>query len=201
MIIGVIGAGHLGTSVGLACAKGGHEIILSSRHPERIRTDAKNVQVSTIANCALEAEIILLATPYSTLPELARKLEIAISEKIVIDATNPDPSDKGELAETSRREGMGVTTQKYLKTAKVIRAFSSINAGNVTCSRKQPLPLAVPVAGDDEKAVEIVKKIVRDAGCVPVVTGNLASGRIFEWGNPGCFVNTNESDFRKQIKL
>ncbi|GMA08164.1 hypothetical protein GCM10025886_13150 [Tetragenococcus halophilus subsp. flandriensis] len=199
MKIGVIGAGHLGTSVGSAIAEGGHEVLLSSRHPKYLQDSQPNTSIMTIEECAKKADVILLATPYRALPKLAQQLAKDITNKVVLDATNPEPSDNGKLAETSRQEGMGVTTQSYLSTARVVRAFSSINAGNVPRSRYQSSPLAIPIAGDDPKAVEIAKQIVSDAGCTPVVTGDLASGRIFEWGNPGCFVNTNEARLRRII--
>lgn len=50
-------------------------------------------------------------------------------------------------------------------------------------------------------AVALVEKLVRDAGCAPVTTGDLASGRIFEWGNPGCFVSTNEAGLRRAMGM
>ncbi|MFV0461773.1 MAG: hypothetical protein ACK5MP_01035 [Nostocoides sp.] len=127
--------------------------------------------------------------------------DVLLTGKVLVDATNPEPSCHDELSERSRRDGMGVTTQCLFRAARVVRAFSSINAGNVTRSCDQAEPFAVPVAGDDPDAVAVAEQLVRDAGCVPVVTGDLASGRVFEWGNPGCFVNTNETGLRAALGM
>ncbi|MHA2787561.1 NADPH-dependent F420 reductase [Corynebacterium sp. S7] len=198
MIIGVIGAGSLGSSVGRALSEGGHEVIFSSRHPARLRPLA-GIRVATVEEAAEQADVLLLSTPYRALPSVARTLNPYITGKVIIDATNPNPSDYDDLSETSRRDGMGVTTQRYLPEARVVRAFSSINAWNVVSSRNDAQPLGVPVAGDDKEAVALVEKLVRDAGCAPVTTGDLESGRIFEWGNPGCLVNTNEAGLRRAM--
>lgn len=201
MKLGVIGAGALGGAVGRAWAKGGHEVILSSRHPSRLTVSGSGLRAASVEDCAHDAEVLLIATPYEALPDLGRQLRPQIAGKVVLDATNPDPFSHSELAEATRRNGMGLTSQKCLAGSRLVRAFSSINASAVTNSRGAARPLAVPVAGDDEIAVAIAERLVRDAGCVPVVTGDLASSRIFQWGNPGCFVNTDEAGLRKVLGL
>lgn len=200
MIVGMFGAGSLGSAVGQAIAAGGHHVILSSRHPERLNP-GPNQAAATLAECARRADVLMLATPYRALPSLAKELLPLLDGKVVIDATNPEPGDHDALSEEARRDGMGVVTQRYLPSSRVVRAFSSINAWNVVRSRSQPEPLAVSVAGDDPDAVGIVEELVHDAACVPVVTGDLASGRTFEWGGPGCFVNTNEAGLRALLGL
>ncbi|HEN3604152.1 TPA: hypothetical protein U5E23_001383 [Yersinia enterocolitica] len=43
--------------------------------------------------------------------------------------------------------------------------------------------------------------MVRDAGSVPVVTGNLASSRVFEDGTPIDQADTDEATLRKMLNL
>jgi predicted dinucleotide-binding enzyme len=199
MILGVIGAGQLGGSVARAYAASGNTVIISSRHPNRLDESTPGLSAATIDECARQADVLLLATPYRALPQVAQTLNPHVTGKIIIDATNPNPYDSDELSVMANRDGMGITTQRYLPTTKLVRAFSSVNAGNIIRSRHQRAPLAIPVAGNDPAAVAIVEEIVRDAGCTPVVTGDLASGRIFEWGHPGCLVHADEAGLRSVL--
>ncbi|NUT99708.1 MAG: NADP oxidoreductase, partial [Saccharothrix sp.] len=41
-------------------------------------------------------------------------------------------------------------------------------------------PLGVPVCGDSPAALEVVRELVRDAGCVPVDGGGLARAALME---------------------
>ncbi|MGJ0184350.1 NADPH-dependent F420 reductase [Corynebacterium glyciniphilum] len=208
MNIGIIGAGSLGGAVGRALAAGGHDIVLSSRHPERLREEAPRITTSTIDGCVRTADLLLLSTPYRVLPEISRQLRPLLAERnddqriMVLDATNPSPgADSDEISQTAYRDGMGITTQKYLPDARVVRAFSSVNAGEITRSRSAAQPLAIPVAGDDPAAVDTAAQLVRDAGCAPVVTGDMSTARKFEWGNPGCLVHTDEHGMRRVLEL
>lgn len=61
--------------------------------------------------------------------------------------------------------------------------------------------LGVPLAGDDQEAVQIAAQLVLDAGCEPVVVGNLLAGRKFERGAPGFRANTTAADLRQRLDL
>lgn len=55
MKIGVIGAGAIGRTYGELFKRAGHEVMLSSRHPEHI--EAGDYQIGTVAEAAAFGEV------------------------------------------------------------------------------------------------------------------------------------------------
>jgi 8-hydroxy-5-deazaflavin:NADPH oxidoreductase len=89
--IAIVGAGNVGRSLGLAFAGLGHQIRFGVRDPADPRhADLKKNDLSVQATplAALEAETIILATPWT---QTRSALDAAgdLSGKVVIDATNP----------------------------------------------------------------------------------------------------------------
>ena len=84
------------------------------------------------------------------------------------------------------RQGVGETAAALFDASRLVRCFSAVDA---TCIEQghgygEDEPLAVPLAGDDAAAVETVARLVAEIGCVPVVTGDIASSRSFQRGSP-----------------
>jgi 8-hydroxy-5-deazaflavin:NADPH oxidoreductase len=76
-----------------------------------------------------------------------------------------------------------VTSKEFLPGVRLVRAFNAINAGNLARdANRSPERLAIPLAGDDAGALEIAKRLVRDAGFDPVVVGGLDRAREFDVG-------------------
>jgi hypothetical protein len=59
----------------------------------------------------------------------------------------------------------------------------------------------VPIAGDDAEAVQVAAQLVRDAGCEPVVVGNLSAAKSFQRGGPGFRANTTALELRRRLGL
>jgi predicted dinucleotide-binding enzyme len=77
--------------------------------------------------------------------------------------------------------GVGRTSAKYLPGTRLVRAFSAVDATAVDASAgRQSDRLGVPLAGDDAQAVQVAAQLVRDAGCEPVVVGDLAAATRFQ---------------------
>jgi hypothetical protein len=72
MKIGIIGPGHVGSSVAALLVKGGHEVRFGAREP---RDDASLPgRIGTIAQAAAFGNVVLCAAPYGVWPQLAREL-------------------------------------------------------------------------------------------------------------------------------
>ncbi|MGX1101385.1 NADPH-dependent F420 reductase [Amorphus sp. MBR-141] len=197
--IGVIGAGWLGGTVGRALAEAGHEVVFASRHPESLSplTDGlRNARAGTPQEAAAFGDVVLFATPYDALASYGRTLSAELRGKIVLDATNPRP-DK-ERGRSAYERGVAQTSTELLPGTRLVRCFSAVDA---TCIGQQHgyserEALAVPLASDDKDALAVASDVVRDTGCIPVVTGGLASSRIFQRGGPGFRANTGERNLR-----
>ncbi len=204
--IGVIGAGSLGGTVGSLWVQAGHEVFFSSRHPEELKSMVAGLGARASAGTPQEAaafgSIILFAVPYSALPALGKALADALRGKIVLDACNPSAYSSDALVTEAQANGAGPTTAKYLPGTRVVRAFSAVDATAVAASAgRHDDKLGVPLAGDDAQAVAIAAQLVVDAGCEPVIVGNLASAKSFQRGGPGFRANTTAAELRRLLGL
>ncbi|HLY55592.1 MAG TPA: NADPH-dependent F420 reductase [Stellaceae bacterium] len=206
MHIGVIGAGWLGGTVGRQWVKAGHDVLFSSRNPathaEIARRLGPHASVGTIRQAAGFGEVVLIAVPYSALPDLGRQLKDDLAGKIVLDACNPYPPDPEDFRKAIQEEGVALATARLLPGARVARAFSAVDATSVEESAGGAGPrLGVPIASDDREALSTAEQLVRDAGCEPVVVGGLADARSFQRGGPGFRANTDAGDLRRRLGL
>jgi predicted dinucleotide-binding enzyme len=204
MRIGVIGAGSLGGTVGSVLVKAGHEVKFSSRHPEDLismtRELGRRASVGTPKEAAEFGTVLLFAVPYDALPQVGRDLQDVIQKKIVLDACNARGGDP--LAREAEANGVGPTSAKLLSGTRLVRAFSAVDATAVEASFKgQGDKLGVPLASDDAEAMQVAAQLVRDAGCEPVIVGNLAAGKKFERGSPGFRANTTAAKLRQLLGI
>src|SRR5438309_1896507 len=109
MKIGIVGSGRLGGTVGSLWVKAGHEVMFSSRHPEELKEMAAKLgpraRVGTVQEAIAFGDVILLAVPYSALPDLGRDNGKALAGKIVVDASNPIVRRDGQVAEEAMANG------------------------------------------------------------------------------------------------
>jgi predicted dinucleotide-binding enzyme len=185
--IGVIGTGHIGGNLATLWAKAGHELVISSRHPEELEDLARSlgpkVRVGTPREAAAFGEVVLISVPYMALPQVGRDYKAELKGKVVLDTGNPYPQRDGAMAEEARRKGTGVASAEYLPGVRLVRAFNAINYNDLKSeAHRAPPRVAIPLAGDDKEALAIAERLVRDAGFDPVVVGPLTRAREFDVG-------------------
>jgi predicted dinucleotide-binding enzyme len=185
--IGIIGAGHIGGTLAKLWVESGHEVLISSRHPEQLRTLAETLgpkaQVGTARDAARFGEVVLISVPYKALPELGQQLQTELAGKVVLDTCNPYPERDGPMAVDVRREGTGVASPRFLAGVRLVRAFNAIGFRDLQrLAHRSGAPVAIPLAGDDADALKIAEQLVRDAGFEPVVVGPLSRAREFDVG-------------------
>ncbi|MGH8235752.1 MAG: NADPH-dependent F420 reductase [Steroidobacteraceae bacterium] len=185
--IAIVGTGNIGGALATHWAKAGHELVISSRHPEELRDLARSlgpkVRVGTPSEAAKFGDVILLSVPYQATPQVGRDLANAWQGKILLDTGNPYPFRDGAMAEDARKRGTGVTSKEYLPGVRLVRAFNAINEGNLKDDGNRKGGLwAIPLASDDAEALKVAERLVRDAGFDPVVVGGLARAREFDVG-------------------
>ncbi len=206
MKIGIIGAGHIGGTIGELWAKAGHPIFFSSRHPEELKDLVARAgplaQAGTVDQAIGFGDVVFIAVPYSALPQIGKDYGKSLAGKIVLDANNAVASRDGAIAEEAERDGIGVTSQKYLPGARLVRAFNTLNYMIFAREANRPAPrLAVPIAGDDPEAAQVAAGLVRDAGFDPVEVGKLADARRFQRGAPGYGQNVGAAELKHKLSL
>jgi predicted dinucleotide-binding enzyme len=186
--LGVVGAGKIGGALATHWVKAGHEVLLSSRHPEELKGLAEQLgpraRVGTPRDAAEFGEVVLVSVPYHAMPQVGRDLAGVWKGKIVLDTGNPYPSRDGAMAEDARARGTGVTSPEYLPGVRLVRAFNAINHRDLVSKAHRPgEKIAIPLAGDDVEALAVAQRLVRDAGFDPVVVGPLSQAKQFDVGS------------------
>src|SRR5437868_14206589 len=82
MKIAIVGAGHIGGTIGEQWSKAGHEVTFGLRDP------SKRPGARPIAEALPSAEVVLLALPGAAVVDFVREHARSLDGKIVIDATN-----------------------------------------------------------------------------------------------------------------
>lgn len=187
MKIGIVGTGNIGGALATHWAKAGHELVISSRHPEELQELAKSlgpkVRVGTPAEAAKFGDVVVLSVPYKATPDVGRDLASIWKGKIVLDTGNPYPFRDGAMAQDARKRGTGVTSKEFLPGVRLVRAFNAISERNLkNDGNRKEGRWAIPLASDDAEALQVAERLVRDAGFDPVVVGGLARAREFDVG-------------------
>jgi hypothetical protein len=203
--IGTIGAGRIGGTVGGLWVKAGHPVMFSAKDLQEGKALAERLGPLASAGSVAEAiafgDVVFLAVPYGAMPEIGRDYSAALRGKIVLDAGNAVASRDGAIAAEADHEGIGLTTQKYLPGARIVRAFNTIGYTILANESGRADPkLPIPIAGDDAEAVRVAAELVRDAGFEPVIAGRLADARAFQRGGPGYGASANAAELREKLR-
>jgi hypothetical protein len=204
--IGIIGAGKIGGTLASLWVQAGHEVVISSRHPDELKPLAQSLgsraQVGTPRDAALFGDVVLISIPYGALPQVGRDLAHELAGKIVLDTGNPYPERDGDMALEARRKGTGVASAEFLPGVRLVRAFNAINYKSLQSeAHRAGEPIAIPLAGDDSQALAVAKQLVKDAGFEPVVVGPLSSAKLFDVGSPVYVQLLTARELRERLKL
>jgi 8-hydroxy-5-deazaflavin:NADPH oxidoreductase len=202
--IGIIGTGRIGGALATHWTRAGHDVLMSSRHPEELRTLATSLgaraRVGTPRDAAEFGEVILVSVPYSAMPQIGKDNGAQLKGKVVLDTSNPSEGRDGAMAIAAQKKGAGVATAEFLAGARVVRAFNCIPAASLANNaNRTPERIAIPIGGDDRTAVAVGERLVRDAGFDPVVVGTLAQTRLFDLGAPLATGNLTAAAMRKAL--
>jgi len=178
MKVSIIGAGNVGKALATSMSRAGHDVTISARTQQHAReaAEATGAQPATSNAAAVrDAELVILAVPFSAGQEIAQEIAGLVSGKTVIDTTNPVKPDYSGLATegTSGAEEF----QRWLPEAKVVKAFNTLFASRQAVPSREVDGF---VAADDMKAKQQVIALVESIGFAPVDVGPLSSARHLE---------------------
>jgi hypothetical protein len=199
--IGIIGTGKIGGALARHWVAAGHEVFMSSRHPEELEDLAKELgpsaHVGTPREAAAFGSVVLVSVPYSAMPQIGSDFAAELAGKVILDTSNPVEGRDGEMALEAQRKGAGVATAEFLNSDRVVRAFNCIPAATLANEgNRRPERIAIPIGGDDAAAIAIAERLVRDAGFDPVMIGTLAQTREFDLGRPLAAGNLTAAELR-----
>ena len=202
--IGVVGAGHIGSTVGTLWVKSGHPVMFSSRHPDELVSLVEGLGPLAKSGMVGEAidfgDVVFIAVPYVAYPQIGQDYGKKLVGKIVLDAGNAVARRDGpDLAAEAKEDGIGVTSAKYLPGARIVRAFNSMSYRYFASeANRKGERMAIPIASDDKDALTIASLLVHDAGFDPVIIGSLARARDFQQGAPLYGVQLTAAEMRRK---
>lgn len=176
MTYAIIGFGAVGQALACTFARKGIKVMVAStRPPEALALRAREIGpavVPTSLQDALQAEIVLLAVPFSQHHEVA-KTRPSWQGKIVVDVTNAYGVPVEELGGLPS----SVAVARGLPGARLVKGFNHLAAKtlgadpDVKGGRR-----VVFLSSDDERAAAQVKDLAEELGFAPVWLGKLAEG-------------------------
>ncbi|MCQ4328677.1 NADPH-dependent F420 reductase [Stutzerimonas stutzeri] len=186
--IGIIGTGAMGSALARLWVEAGHEVMFSSRHPEQLQPLAEELgeraRTGSPADAARYGEVILLTVPYAATPQIGHDHGALMEGKILLDAGNPRPDRDGEMAIEARELGSGLASQRFLPGVRLVKAFNAISAYQLRSeAHREGERQAIPLASDDEQALKVAARLVRDAGFDPVIVGPLETAKDFDFAS------------------
>jgi predicted dinucleotide-binding enzyme len=204
--LGLVGAGRLGGTIGALWVKAGHPVMFSSRDPEQtaalVAKLGSPARAGSVAESIDFGDVVFLAVPYGAMPQIGHDYGAQLAGKVVLDAGNAVESRDGAIAGEAEQNGIGLTSQKYLPGARLVRAFNTLGYTILEreAGRAEPR-LAIPIAGDDGAALKVAAVLVHDAGFEPVIVGKLADARRFQRGTSGYGQVVSAAELRKTLSL
>jgi predicted dinucleotide-binding enzyme len=190
MKIGVIGAGNIGGTLTRRLRALGHDVaVANSRGPETLAGLAKETGAKpvSVAEAARGRDVVIVTIPEKNVPRLPKDLFAAADRTVVVDTGNYYPQQRDgriDAIEAGTTESRWVAQQLGRP---VVKAFNNIYARHLL-ERGRPKGeagrIALPVAGDDAAAKEVVFRLVDELGFDSVDAGGLDESWRQQAGSP-----------------
>lgn len=189
-ILGIIGAGHIGSTVARLAATAGHDVVISnSRGPETLADLVTGlgpkVRAATAAEAAALGDLVVVTIPLKSYRDVPVE---PLAGKVVIDTNNYYPERDGRIPELDAEE---TTTsellQRHLPKSHVVKGFNNIYFEHLAVLARPSGAddrASLPIAGDDPGAKEKVGRLLDSLGYDAYDAGPLAEGWRFQRDEP-----------------
>ncbi|HEX4397204.1 MAG TPA: NAD(P)-binding domain-containing protein [Trebonia sp.] len=203
--IGILGSGHVGSNLAKAAITHGYDVVLSNTQgPDSLTGLIKELgpQASAAgpAEAAAAGDFAIVAIPLATIGQVPVE---PLAGKVVIATINYFPQRYGHVPEIDD----GTTTapgllQAHLPASRVVRAFSMINAEEMSGDGHppgDPRRRALALAGDDPAAKQLVAGLYEEFGFDAVDIGGLDESWRVDAGQPGFVTRQNVAELTANV--
>jgi len=180
MKIGIIGAGNIGGTLARRLAPLGHQVsVANSRGPESLAAFAREsgARAVTVEEAARAGDVVIVSIPLKNVSRLPRDLFKGVPDSVVVvDTGNYYPRQRDGRIDPIER---GATEARWVADQlgrPVVKAFNNIYARHLL-ERGKPKGtagrIALPIAGDDPRAKQVVTRLLDELGFDAVDGGGL----------------------------
>ena len=206
MKIGIIGAGQIGSTLTRRLTALGHDVFVSnSRGPQTLADLARETGAKAVSPqaAARSGEVVIVTIPEAHVPDLPKDLFAAVPDRVVVvDTGNYYPQQRdGRIAEIEA----GLPESRWVERQigrPVVKAFNNIYARHLLelgRPKGAATRIALPVAGDDPLAKEVVMQLVEQLGFDPLDAGGLDESWRQQPGTPVYTSDLNADGMRRAL--
>lgn len=198
MRIGILGSGAVGTTLAAGFLAHGHEVMVASREPAKLRDwsrQNRGARTGTPEESAKFAEIAVLAAKGTAAAAMVRAAGAAnLAGKLLLDATNPiaeAPPVNGVLQFfTSLDDSLMERLQKEFPQIRFVKAFNSVGAPRMVNPVYAAGRPTMFICGNDQPAKEVATRLLDQLGWDSEDMGGVEAARAIEplcilWCIPG----------------
>jgi 8-hydroxy-5-deazaflavin:NADPH oxidoreductase len=203
--MGIIGSGHVGSSLARAAIVHGYDVVLSNAQgPDTlaglVSGLGERATAATPAEAAAAGDFAIVAIPVTTISQVPVE---PLAGKVVIATINYFPQRDGRIREIDD----GTTTapgllQAHLPASRVVRAFSMIDAADMSGDGHppgDPKRRALALAGDDAAAKRLVAGLYEEFGFDAVDLGGLDESWRVDPGQPAFVIRQNAAELTANV--
>ena len=181
MNITIIGSGNIAKAFGASAARAGHTVVIASRNNENAAATAAEIgatAVDSLADAVTSADVVVFAVPAGAAADVAREIAPVITDKVVIDVTNPLKADMSGL--TTAGTSVAEELAEILVGAKLVKGFNTLFGSVQANPETHGSTLDALYATDDDQARDTFAALATSLGFRPVHVGPLAAARELE---------------------
>jgi hypothetical protein len=203
--IGILGSGHVGSNLARAAIAHRYDVLLSNTQgPDSLAGLVSELgpraRAATPAAAAAKCDFAIVAIPITTIGQVPVE---PLAGKVVISTINYFPQRDGHFPEIDN----GTTTapgllQAHLPASKVVRAFSMINAAEMSGDghpEGDPRRRALALAGDDPAAKQLVAGLYHEFGFDAVDIGGLDESWRVDADQPAFVTHQNIAELKANV--
>ncbi len=203
--IGIIGSGHVGSNLAQAAIAHGYDVVLSnSQGPDTLAGLVEDLgphaSAATPAEAAAAGDFAIVAIPITTIDQVPVE---PLAGKVILATINYFPQRDGHFPEIDDgRTTVPGLLQAHLPTSRVVRAFSMINAGEMSGDGHppgDPKRRALALAGDDPAAKQLAANLYNEFGFDALDIGGLDESWRVDAGQPAFVVHQNLAELTANV--
>jgi 8-hydroxy-5-deazaflavin:NADPH oxidoreductase len=203
--IGIIGSGHVGRNLATAAIAHRYDVVISNSAGPDSLTDVvgelgPQARAATSAETAAAADFAIVAIPITRVSQVPVE---PLAGKVVIATINYFPERDAHIPDIDN----GITTapgvlQAHLPASKVVRAFSMIDAADMSGDGHppgDPKRRALALAGDDPGARQLVTGLYDEFGFDTVDLGPLSESWRVDPGQRAFVTRQNLAELQANV--